>query len=103
MIKLVFFVPVDNKDDVLNSLFQVGAGRIGNYDSCCFVTEGMGQFRPLKDANPAQGKVGEVNMFRELKVEMVLEDHLKDKVKEVLLDSHPYETPAYEFYQLLEC
>ena len=45
---LVFYVPVPDTDHVLDALFAVGAGHIGNYDSCAFVASGMGRFRPLE-------------------------------------------------------
>lgn len=36
-----------------------------------------------------------MEVVEEFKVEMVVHDHLIDKVVEALKSSHPYETPAY--------
>src|ERR1700712_4219605 len=37
--KLAVFVPVNNKEKILNALFAAGAGNIGNYSECSFRTE----------------------------------------------------------------
>ena len=101
MIKLVFFVPLDEKEKVKKAVFDVGAGKIGNYDCCCFEVIGDGQFRPLNNANPTIGENGVVEVVKEARIEMVLDDKIKSIVEQALIESHPYETPAYEFYSLL--
>jgi len=55
---LVFYVPVPDTDHVLDALFTVGAGHIGNYDSCAFVASGMGRFRPPGGGKPPPGGGG---------------------------------------------
>lgn len=101
MIKLIFFVPIEDKEKVKKAVFNAGAGKIGNYDCCCFETIGTGQFRPLGEANPTVGEVGKIEIIKEVKIEMVLDDKIKEKVEQSLVEAHPYETPAYEFYSLL--
>ena len=49
MYKLAFYVPQENLEAVKQALFATGAGRIGDYDSCCWQVKGVGQFRPLSD------------------------------------------------------
>ena len=102
MYKLVFFVPIDSAEIVKQAVFGAGAGRIGNYQQCCFQTKGMGQFQPLENANPAIGQIGELAIVEELKIEMVCSDDNIKKAVDALKMSHPYETPAYEVYQLIE-
>ncbi|VFN01998.1 MAG: hypothetical protein BECKG1743D_GA0114223_106553, partial [Candidatus Kentron sp. G] len=58
VIKIAVFVPEENLDQVKSAMFQAGAGKIGNYDRCCFETRGVGQFRPLQGANPHIGESG---------------------------------------------
>jgi structural toxin protein (hemagglutinin/hemolysin) RtxA len=98
MYKLEFYIPKKNTSDVLEALFQAGAGKIGNYDCCCFITEGLGQFRPLEGSQPHLGVKNELEKVSENKIEMVIEDKNVKKVKEVLLLNHPYETPSYQFF-----
>ena len=102
MLKLVFFVPGSHKEIVKNALFEIGVGSIGSYDRCSFEVEGTGQFRPLSNANPFIGNNEKLEKVREFKVEMVMNSNLKERARDVLLKNHPYETPAYEFYAILE-
>ena len=92
---LVFYVPVPDTDHVLDALFAVGAGHIGNYDSCAFVASGMGRFRPLEGANPAIGKVGDLEMVAENRVEVTFPRSLRATVVAALRRAHPYEEPAF--------
>jgi len=100
MIKLEFYVPVESAEKVKKAVFEAGAGRIGNYDCCSWETAGNGQFRPCKGSNPFIGKIDEIETVNELKVEMVCEDELIDLVIEALKKTHPYETPAYQYWNV---
>jgi hypothetical protein len=95
MYQLSFYVPHDHLEVVKNKIFEAGGGKIGNYDSCSFEYEGTGQFRPLKGSNPFLGEQFLIEKVREVKVELVVEDHLIKGVIEALKKAHPYETPAY--------
>lgn len=93
--QLFFYVPEDALHSVKQALFDVGAGRIGSYDQCCFQVRGEGQFRPLAGSDPYIGVHGEVERVLEYKVEMVFEESLYSEIIHALKSSHPYETPAY--------
>lgn len=85
-------------------MFSAGAGRIGDYADCCWMTQGQGQFRPLAGSDPYQGSVGQVESVAEIKVELVCADDCIETVLEALIATHPYETPAYgafKVYQLV--
>ena len=102
MYLISFYVPIDHAQSVKSSMFKAGAGRIGNYDCCSFETVGTGQFRPLENANPFLGKIGEIEKVLELKVEMVCN---KDVITDAILalkKNHPYETPAYHVISILD-
>lgn len=92
---LVFYVPVADTDGVLAALFDVGAGHVGNYDSCAFVVAGMGQFRPLPGAHPTIGEVGAVEKVAENRVELTFPRSLREAVVARLCEAHPYEEPAF--------
>lgn len=100
MHKLCFYVPESHLESVKLAVFAAGAGRIGDYDSCCWQTKGQGQFRPLAGANPYIGTTGEVERVEEYKVEMVVEDALIQSVLAALVKAHPYEEPAYDLWPL---
>ncbi|MFQ3786747.1 NGG1p interacting factor NIF3 [Halomonas sp. A29] len=100
MYKLAFYVPIEDAEAVKEAVFASGAGRIGDYEACCFETRGTGQFRPLDGANPHIGQVGDLEKVEEVKVELVCEDALiRDAVK-ALRAAHPYEEPAFDVWKL---
>jgi len=101
MYKLAFFVPLADAETVKEAVFATGAGRIGDYEACCFETRGTGQFRPLKGANPHIGRLGDLERVEELKVELVCEDHLICEALAALRTAHPYEEPAYHVWRLV--
>lgn len=100
MYKLCVFIPESHLDAVKSAILNAGAGRIGNYDYCCWQTAGEGQFRPLGGSHPHLGALGEVEMVKEYKVECVCDETVMASVIMALKSSHPYEEPAYEVYRL---
>lgn len=100
MYKLAFFVPVADAETVKEAVFATGAGRIGDYEACCFQTPGRGQFRPLDGADPHIGRVGDLETVDELKVELVCSDELIQAAVSALKLSHPYEEVAYDVWRL---
>jgi hypothetical protein len=100
MVKLSFFVPESHLESVKLALFAAGAGKIGDYDSCCWQTLGTGQFRGLDGSEPFLGEKGGIQQFPEYKVELVCEDaHIKAVIA-ALRATHPYEEPAFDVFRL---
>lgn len=108
MYKLVFYVPEDQAEAVKIAVFNTGAGKIGDYDQCCWQVSGQGQFRPLAGsqpfigAAPAAGKEAIVERVKEYRIEMVCHDELIKDAISALKQAHPYEEPAYDVWRLAE-
>lgn len=102
MYKLSFFVPDENLEQVKAAVFGTGAGRIGNYDCCCWQVLGQGQFRPLEGSDPHIGQQGNVETVEEWKVELVCSDALIRQAVDAMKSAHPYEEPAYDVWRLEE-
>ncbi len=100
MYKIGFYVPASHLEQVKGALFAVGAGRIGNYDSCAWQTLGQGQFRPLQGSKPFQGQTGALEILEEYRVELVCEDDLIQQAVRALRTAHPYEEPAFDLVKL---
>ena len=100
MYKLCFYVPDSHREAVKAAVFAAGAGRIGDYDSCCWEVEGSGQFRPLAGSQPFLGEPGRVERVAEYRVEMVCESHCVQAVISALKQAHPYEEPAWDLVAL---
>ena len=98
--KLTFYVPVADADRVRAAVTAAGAGAIGDYDSCTFSTPGEGRFRPLEGASPVIGRVGDVEVVAEVRVEAVLPRSRRTAVVASLLAAHPYEEPAHDVVEL---
>ena len=71
-------------------------GEIGEYSECSFVTGGTGTFRPSASSNPAIGTAGgDREEVVELKLEVIVPEHLKTLAGKTLKEHHPYEEVAY--------
>ncbi len=102
ILKIEFYVPETHLEKVKSAVFSAGAGRIGNYDCCSWQTAGTGQFRPCKGSKPFIGKKDRIETVQEYKVELVCDSKHINRVVEALKKSHPYETPAYQYWEIKE-
>ncbi len=100
LLKLVTFVPEAHAEIMRNTLFNAGAGSIGNYDACSYNSLGDGTFRAQEGCHPFCGEVGELHVEKEVRIEMILPAFKKASVMRALLSVHPYEEPAFDFYPL---
>jgi len=127
MYKFCFFVPQEALESVKAACFAAGAGRIGDYDSCCWQVLGEGQFRPLAGSKPYIGSApveqaaveqtvvdqatgagvnkglaaqGILEKVPEYRVEMVCEGGVIRAAVTAMKRAHPYEEPAYDVWQL---
>jgi hypothetical protein len=100
MYKLVFFVPESHLAAVKGAVFAAGAGKLGNYDMCCWQTSGQGQFRPLAGSDPFIGREGELTVVTEYRVEVVCTDECITAALSALRRAHPYEEPAIDIWRL---
>lgn len=100
--KLVWFVPQEALGATREAVFRAGAGRIGDYERCCWFTAGTGTFLPRTGADPAIGEVGNEQHVPELRVETVVPVEIAADVVRALVDAHPYEEVAYELYPIVE-
>ena len=94
--KLCFYVPESHLEAVKTAVFAAGAGRMGNYDCCCWQTKGAGQFRPLPGNRAFIGTTGTVETVDEVKVEMICAASRLPAAIRALTKAHPYETPAFD-------
>jgi structural hemagglutinin/hemolysin toxin protein RtxA len=96
-----FYVPETALEQVKAAVFAAGAGRIGNYDHCCWQVAGQGQFRPLAGSNPAIGRRGEIETVMEYRVEMVCEAGCIAAAVAAMKAAHPYEEPAWHVLEMV--
>ena len=102
MYKLTVFIPDAALEPVKSALFAAGAGKIGNYEQCCWQVQGSGQFMPLAGSQPNIGAQDKLETVDEWRVEMVVATARIKAVIEALKQAHPYETPAYDVIEVLD-
>jgi len=100
LMKLVYFVPTEQAEETRKTVFEAGAGHIGEYDMCSYNLQGKGSFRAGENTNPFVGNKGEVHYEDEVRVETIFPKHLKSKIVSALIKAHPYEEVAYDLYPL---
>lgn len=98
--KLAVFTPQTHADLVREAMAKAGAGMIGGYDSCSFTSKGEGRFRPDENAAPFLGKAGEVEVVKEVKIEVIVSEHAISAVLHAMKATHPYEEIAYDLIGL---
>jgi len=98
--KLTTYVPIENAENLRNSLFEAGAGNIGNYSSCSFTSDGIGSFLGEEDSNPVKGEKGTLHFEKETQINVIFQKHKEASVLKALFTSHPYEEIAYEIITL---
>ncbi|MEM8558303.1 MAG: Nif3-like dinuclear metal center hexameric protein [Bacteroidota bacterium] len=101
LVKLVTFAPRDAADAVRAAMAEAGAGQIGDYDACAFVSEGTGHFCPNARATPTIGTAGgPLESVEELRIEAEVMRWALPRVVAAMTEAHPYEEVAYDVYAL---
>jgi dinuclear metal center YbgI/SA1388 family protein len=100
LMKLAIFVPITHSEVLRKQLALVGAGQIGNYNSCSFTSLGTGRFQPLDGSKPVIGQLNRVEHVDEEKVEVVFASSKKSKILKAMYEHHPYEEVAFDLWPL---
>ncbi len=99
-VKVVVFVPAAAAAELHAAMAAAGAGSIGRYDSCAFLSTGEGLFRPLAGARPAIGTPGKLERVPEIRLEMIAGEAQLPAVLDAIRRAHPYEMPAIDCLSL---
>lgn len=102
MYKFFVFCPQDNTiiSAIINAAAQAGAGEVGLYTHCAFVTTGYGTWFPLPGSSPTIGKVGELSTEKEVKIEMECPKARFEAVCTAIRKVHPYDHIAIDAVSL---
>ena len=96
--QLIVYCPSDQSEQLKNALFSAGAGSIGDYEKCSFISEGKGTFKATEGATPFVGKINELHTENEERIEVI---YLKNKEKNILdamQKAHPYQEVVHQIY-----
>ena len=98
--KLTTYAPKNEAPILLEKLYEAGAGKIGNYKECSFITTGKGTFKGNKDSNPNLGIKGEKTEVDEVQINLIFDFSSQQKILNTLFEVHSYEEVAYEVFSL---
>ena len=98
--KIVTFVPPDELQSIADAAFAAGAGKIGDYYDCAFLTHGIGSFCGGTGTHPSVGQAGHHEMGEELRLEVIADKAKAASVCEAIRKVHSYETPTIDVYPL---
>jgi dinuclear metal center YbgI/SA1388 family protein len=93
--KITTFSPPEYTDKISLAMHEAGAGQIGNYRDCSFLTDGIGTFTPIEGSNPFSGNIHVKSHDKEVKIEMIFPSHLQQNILKALKENHPYEEVAF--------
>lgn len=100
-LKLNTYVPIQYLEQVQQALFEAGAGNIGAYSECSFISNGNGTFKPMEGSQAFVGDIGIRHQEPESELSVIVPLYLKNQVEAALKSSHPYEEVAFDWIQLL--
>lgn len=100
-LKLEIFIPESHLPALRSALQSVGAGRLGNYDSCLAYSRVTGSWRPLCGSHPYLGSEGEVSEEDEIKVEVNILAGDLEQTLNAIYEAHPYEEPLVNVIPIL--
>ena len=100
-VKIEIFIPEEYIVSLRDGLNKIGVGRIDNYDHCLSITVVQGYWRPLANAVPYAGEIGEISFGEERKVEVNCEEEIVDEALKVIREIHPYDRPLINIIALL--
>ncbi|MDR3689154.1 MAG: Nif3-like dinuclear metal center hexameric protein [Fimbriimonas sp.] len=99
-VKLVVSCPPDSVERILDAASEAGAGVIGAYSRCAFVSCGKGTFQGAETSHPAVGVTGHQETVDEARIEMIVNSDRVSAASRAVRKSHPYEEPVIDLYAL---
>ena len=100
--KIVTFVTSDNTQEITEAATQAGAGIIGNYSKCTFMSPGVGTYQGNDASCPTIGNKNELSSVEETRIEMICPEKVVFQVASAIKEAHSYEEPPVDIYPLLQ-
>ncbi|MDR1628292.1 MAG: Nif3-like dinuclear metal center hexameric protein [Oscillospiraceae bacterium] len=97
--KIIVFSPPKYENDIIKAMSENGAGKLGNYSMCSFISDGTGRFLPESGAKPYIGEKGVLEEVKEVKIEMICPENRTKSAIKAMKAVHPYEEPAYDVFK----
>lgn len=99
--KVEILLPEEYIETLRNKLNDIGILTVGKYDNVVSYSVVKGYWRPLEEAMPFKGYVGETSFGTECKMEFRCLYKDIEEVKSIIKSVHPYEEPVINIFPLL--
>lgn len=100
--KVETYLPKGALENIKNALYNLGFGKIGNYDCCLNWYEVNSSWRAKDGANPYQGEVGKIEFSTEFKLEFVCNKNDLKKAVQTIKQNHQYEEVCINIIPLFD-
>ncbi|MDP4146654.1 MAG: cytochrome C biogenesis protein [Bacillota bacterium] len=95
LVKIETYIPKEYIEKLRLELNNIGALTVdGCYDYCMAISKVIGFWRPMEEAHPFIGEVGDICSAEEIKVEFCCKMELYKNVIYIIKKNHPYEKPV---------
>lgn len=99
LVKILVSVPIEFSNDMRKAMGKA-IGALGNYDFTSLSYPCTGRFRPLEGSNPTIGKIGEIAVVKEERIETIAERKNLKSVLSAIRSAHPYEYPIIDVFAI---
>ena len=99
--KISVTIPPEYKDRLMDAVNDAMQQIYPGYDRAFSITNSIGTWRSLEGSDPFIGRVGEISVEDELRIEFAI---VADDLKEVVMAIHrvhPYEEPAIDILPMI--
>jgi len=94
-------VPADHLEKLMDMINDSMEQIYPNYDRVYMYWPVKGTWRSLPGADPYDGKIGEISVADEMRVEFAVKACDLNAVIKVIADNHPYEEPAIDVIPMI--
>lgn len=97
---IVVYCPIEDAEKIMQSAWNAGAGKKGNYYNCANKQNSEGYYKAAKNAKPYKDS-GVKGYIAETCLQFCCEGFRLNEVLDAIRQNHPYETPLIYHYEVM--
>ncbi|MFA6709910.1 MAG: hypothetical protein WCR83_01105 [Candidatus Methanomethylophilaceae archaeon] len=100
--KIAFTVPEEYSEKMMDAISETVTPFFPEYKRAYCITRVVSTWKPMEGAHPFKGRIGEIEIADELKIEFIIHEEDLKVVLRTIERMHPYEEPAIDVIPCLE-
>lgn len=100
--KISVAIPADHMNELMDAVNGSMGQMYPGYDRAFSITETKGTWRSLEGSDPFIGRIGEISVVDEVRIDFAIKADDLRKVVLAIRKVHPYEEPAIDILPLIE-